>query len=220
MYDIFISYNSKDYDVAEEIYMRLQNEGFNCFLASKELNGTDWAGEIVDALEQARGFVIVLTHNSVDSNEVLKEVTLATRYSQYIFPFMLEDVKMERKMEYHLAPFQWISAVIPPMEMRLRDLVSRVKDALQGGMTHGNINYGKIELVGQKLSPRAEFTGRDAELRQIHSVLSEGNNTVFLTGMGGIGKSEIARAYAKEYKDQYKNCCNGIISDEPDGSGY
>lgn len=204
MYDIFISYNTKDQTIAEEIYKRLKNEGFHCFLATEDLNGTDWAGDIVEALEDARGFVIIISQNSVASNEVLKEVTLATRYSQYIFPFMLEDVRMERKMEYHLAPFQWISAVIPPMEMRLQDLVSRVKDALQGGMTDGNVNYDRIELVGQNLSPRAEFIGRETELEQICDILSEGNNTVFLTGMGGIGKSEIARAYAKKHKDEYK----------------
>ena len=204
MYDIFISYNTKDQAIAEEVYKRLNEEGFRCFLATEDLNGIDWAGDIVAALEDARGFVIIISRNSVASNEVLKEVTLATRYSQYIFPFMLENVKMERKMEYHLAPFQWISAVIPPMEMRLQDLVSRVKDALQGGMTDGNVNYDRIELVGQNLSPRAEFTGREAELEQLWDILSEGNNTVFLTGMGGIGKSEIARAFAKNHRDDYK----------------
>lgn len=203
MYDIFISYNTKDQQIADEIYRRLNMEGFSVFLATQELKGIDWAGDIERALEESRGFVIILSANSSASNEVLKEVSLATRFSRYIFPFMIDDTKLDRRMEYHLAPFQWISAVLPPMEIRYQDLVHRVKDALQGTRTEGNVNYERVELIGQNLSPRAEFTGREEELEQIHTILETGDSAVFLTGMGGIGKSELVRAYGKRYRDNY-----------------
>ena len=46
------------------------------------------------------------------------------------------------------------------------------------------------------------FTGRDSEIEEIHKRLQE-NNVLFLSGIGGIGKSELAKHYAKAYKDSY-----------------
>jgi len=46
------------------------------------------------------------------------------------------------------------------------------------------------------------FTGRDSEIEEIHKRLQE-NNVLFLSGIGGIGKSELAKHYAEVYKDSY-----------------
>ena len=50
--------------------------------------------------------------------------------------------------------------------------------------------------------PQEFFIGRDKELSDIHSMLME-SKVLFLSGMGGIGKSELAKNYAKLYKDDY-----------------
>ena len=46
------------------------------------------------------------------------------------------------------------------------------------------------------------FVGRDAEIEGIHQKLSE-DRILFLRGIGGIGKSELAKHYALEHKDDY-----------------
>ena len=204
MYDVFISYCSKNKSVADEIYKLLCAEGFNCFVDSVELRETDWAGQLYEAVAASRAFIIIVSKEMNESNEVLKEVLLATKHSHFIFPFIIDDVKLESRFEYHLAPFQWIKGVIPPQNLVYESLISRVRDALQGTLKDGNINFGKMELVGQSLSPRAEFIGREEEISSIGEILSEGDETVFLTGMGGIGKSEVARAFAKSKRDIYK----------------
>ncbi len=48
----------------------------------------------------------------------------------------------------------------------------------------------------------AFFTGREAEIKTIHEKLKE-NDLVFLSGVGGIGKTELAKNYAHKYKDCY-----------------
>ena len=48
------------------------------------------------------------------------------------------------------------------------------------------------------------FAGRDDELAEIHKRLSE-EDCLFLSGIGGIGKSEIARQYAKAHKRDYNH---------------
>jgi len=52
--------------------------------------------------------------------------------------------------------------------------------------------------------PCRHFLGRDKELEELHAMLEE-NLHVFLYGIAGIGKSELAKAYAKQYKKHYTN---------------
>ena len=51
-------------------------------------------------------------------------------------------------------------------------------------------------------SRSAFFVGREKEVEEVHKKLSE-NDIVFLSGVGGIGKTELAQYYAHIYKDYY-----------------
>ena len=52
--------------------------------------------------------------------------------------------------------------------------------------------------------PCRHFLGRENELEKLHAILEE-NSKVFLYGIAGIGKSELAKAYAKTYRKEYTN---------------
>ena len=52
--------------------------------------------------------------------------------------------------------------------------------------------------------PCPYFCGRENELKDLHAALIE-HGKVFLNGIPGIGKSEIAKAYAREHKKEYTN---------------
>ena len=52
--------------------------------------------------------------------------------------------------------------------------------------------------------PCRHFCGRDAELSILHDLLNE-HGKVFISGIPGIGKSELAKAYAKQHKADYTN---------------
>ncbi len=52
-------------------------------------------------------------------------------------------------------------------------------------------------------------TGRETELSDIHTLLNQQNNDteiLAITGLPGYGKTEISKAYAKTYKDEYDVC--------------
>lgn len=55
---------------------------------------------------------------------------------------------------------------------------------------------------GKPVTPCRHFCGRDAELEELHTLLQE-ESKVIVTGVAGIGKSELVRAYAQKYKSQY-----------------
>ena len=52
--------------------------------------------------------------------------------------------------------------------------------------------------------PCRHFCGRESELEAVHEMLLE-KDKVFLHGIPGIGKSELAKAYAKVHKKDYTN---------------
>ena len=59
-------------------------------------------------------------------------------------------------------------------------------------------------MDSEVLRPCRHFLGREEELDELHTMLEE-NSKVFLYGIAGIGKSELAKAYAKQYKKYYTN---------------
>ena len=52
--------------------------------------------------------------------------------------------------------------------------------------------------------PCRYFCGRDAELEKLHELLCT-KGKIFVQGIAGIGKSELAKAYAKKYDKEYTN---------------
>lgn len=59
-------------------------------------------------------------------------------------------------------------------------------------------------MDGDVPEPCKYFCGRDEEIEKLHELL-EKNKKVFLHGISGIGKSELAKAYVKQYKTEYTN---------------
>lgn len=65
----------------------------------------------------------------------------------------------------------------------------------------GNISF-RLES-SPSVMPKRIFCGREEELKQIKEVFDSGERILFLQGIGGIGKTEIAKQYAKRNKAQY-----------------
>lgn len=57
-------------------------------------------------------------------------------------------------------------------------------------------------LISTPPSPVEPFVGRSSEMDEIHRRLNE-NRILFLTGIGGIGKSELAKHYAITHQHEY-----------------
>ena len=53
-------------------------------------------------------------------------------------------------------------------------------------------------------APCRHFCGREEELSTLHALLNE-HGKVFIIGIPGIGKSELAKSYAKQHKADYTN---------------
>jgi len=75
---IFLSYSSKDYELAKEIKEVLENCGLNVFLAHTSIEPTkSWEEEICKNLKECDVFIPILTNNFKESNWTSQESGIA-----------------------------------------------------------------------------------------------------------------------------------------------
>ncbi len=72
-----------------------------------------------------------------------------------------------------------------------------------GAAGHKQKKEQPAQLLPYLPAKNAKFVGREKELHQLHQTLAN-FGTVFLSGMGGIGKSQLALQYAHNYQDEYE----------------
>lgn len=197
---VFLSHNSKDSAVANALCHYLEESGIRCWIAPRDVDSTDWADSIMDGLRRSDIFVVIISKNSIESPEVTKEVTEATRSCEYILPFKIDDEMLNPRLQYHLGPCHWMDAISPPLEKHIQELIERIQHLSDTDMIY--VNHECRKLSSNVVLPKSYFTGRDQEIEEIHEMLQQ-EHVLFLQGMGGIGKSEIAKGYAKAYAQDY-----------------
>jgi TolB-like protein/Flp pilus assembly protein TadD len=104
MADIFISYSSKDREKADQLTELLTSAGLSVWIDQSALEvSTSWSSEIVDAINGCQAFIVLLSPNSIESHNVIKEVSLASEKRKKILPLELEPITLPRELEYQLA---------------------------------------------------------------------------------------------------------------------
>jgi hypothetical protein len=106
---IFISFAVKDRDAAHTICEALENRGFNCWVADRDIGpGENFQIATVHAIRAAKVMILVFSANSNNSDEIKKEVVLAGQSRLVVIPVRVEDVTPDEAFAYELATRQWI----------------------------------------------------------------------------------------------------------------
>jgi TIR domain len=96
---IFITYSSKDQKVARTICTALENRGLACWISFRNVKpGQNYQEQIVKAIRTAKIMVLVFTANANNSNEIKKELALASQHNLIVIPVRIEDVTPERSV--------------------------------------------------------------------------------------------------------------------------
>jgi adenylate cyclase len=107
MADIFISYSSKDRTQAEQLIEVLGSAGYSVWIDKSGIDlAANWSKEIVQAIDSCHVFLVLLSQHSVESQNVLKEVSLAAEQKKKILPLDVEAVALPEDLRYHLAGIQ------------------------------------------------------------------------------------------------------------------
>jgi hypothetical protein len=106
---VFISHSSKDQKVAHTICNALEQRGLKCWIASRDVGpGANYMEAIVRAIRAAEVMVLVFTQNANGSDEILKELALASKYRVNVIPARTENVAPSCALELEFATRQWI----------------------------------------------------------------------------------------------------------------
>ena len=143
---------------------------------------------------------------SFDNGLVCRWMTGQAKISPKICTYYARPSKQEK-----------LAALYKPIDSRFLFLAKLISFGMERQFIKRDTRNQKL-IAGGSLSPVVldyimdsevprpcrHFLGREEELDELHTMLEE-NSKAFLYGIAGIGKSELAKAYAKQYKKNYTN---------------
>lgn len=108
---VFISYATADRKQALSVCKAIERRGPECWLSSRDVApGENYQEAIVRSLRQAPAMVLVFSGAANNSDEIKKELSLASRYHIPVMALRIEDVEPSDAFAYELSTRQWIDA--------------------------------------------------------------------------------------------------------------
>ena len=127
---VFISYSSKEIEIANQTKLVLENNGIPCWMAPQSIPaGSDYAAEIPSAITDCCAVVLLLSKASQESNWVPKEVGIAIGKGKMVIPFKIDDAIINDTFNFYLTNNQRIEAY-NRMTDAYKELVKRLKSVI------------------------------------------------------------------------------------------
>jgi hypothetical protein len=127
-HDIFVSYSKSDKPIADALVAGLENKGIRCWIAPRDVTpGTSWGQAIIDAIDDSQVMVVILSGNSNQSRQVVREVERAVARDVIVIPFRVENVDPTGAMAYFLSSEHWLDAITPPLEKHIEKLANTIQ---------------------------------------------------------------------------------------------
>jgi adenylate cyclase len=122
--DVFISYSREDKEVVLALADELRSSGVSLWIDQGSIDGaTMWGEEIVNALENAKVLLLMVSERSVNSHNVVKEVVLASERKEHILPVHLEPTQIPAGLKYPLAGIQHIEYFHGDKQANLKTII-------------------------------------------------------------------------------------------------
>ena len=110
-YAAFISYASENREKADEICAALEQRGFVCWIAPRDVRaGREYADEIILGLERSAALVLVMSEAANTSVFVLREVERAVAKEINVIPVRIEEITPSPGLELFISGTHWLDA--------------------------------------------------------------------------------------------------------------
>jgi TolB-like protein/thioredoxin-like negative regulator of GroEL len=128
---VFVSYASQDAEVAKALVADLERHGIKCWIAPRDVTpGSQYADEIVAAINDSKVLVLVLSEHAVASPHVGREVERAASKRRRIIVLRTDAAPLTRSFEYFLSESQWIDVAALGVPGALTKLTQAVRQRL------------------------------------------------------------------------------------------
>lgn len=155
LYDVFISYSSKDQKLVEAMCHYLEERNLRCFVAYRDVpKGKDWGPFIEKGIEDSKVLVYVHTEASNMSEETTREINLAFEEGCVVIPFRVSSIKYGTGKRYRLNNVNWLDAFPQSPENYFGDLFDILK-----------VNFP--QRIQQKEDQKARLEAEKAEAERI-----------------------------------------------------
>ncbi len=205
-YNVFLSHNSADKPLVEDVARKLRDAGVRSFLDKWHLKpGKAWQEELEEALEASASCAVCYGPAGISAwhNEELR-IALEHRAAHPDFPVIpviLPGASKPDELPAFLRRLTWVDFREDDPDPFAR-LIAAIPNRREG--QERAAPRSKPWNVPHRRNPY--FTGREDVLEELHRALnSEGAAALgqAISGLGGIGKTQTAVEYAYRHRDDY-----------------
>jgi formylglycine-generating enzyme len=156
-HDVFISYSKHDKPIADAVCATLEGRRIRCWIAPRDAQaGIPYPEQLTDAIEQSRLLVLVLSSNSNQSDQVMREVEAAVNEGLPIVPIRIEEIELSKSLRYLIKSIHWLDAITPPVERHLNHVAETVGLLLSRSASDEVCAAGIAEIAGANGRKRTE----------------------------------------------------------------
>nr|XP_023886681.1 TMV resistance protein N-like [Quercus suber] len=230
-YDVFLSFRGEDtrYNFTSHLYKALCGKGFNTFIDDDNLQrGEEISIELLKAIELSKISIVIFSKNYASSTWCLKELVKileCKNYGQLVLPVFYNVNPSEVRKQVG----KFGIALTKHEEKENTDKVQSWRAALTKATNLAGFSYKDgcfesetqfIEKIIKKISSTTSNrtklfvdkyeVGIDSRVEEIESLLDTKSNGVRMLGiygLGGVGKTTIAKAVYNKIFDRFDRSC-------------
>lgn len=146
-HDIFISYSSKQKSVADGVCHFLEENGYKCWMAPRDIPAGSAYGDLIDeAIVNSKLVVLVFSQAAALSKWVKGEINVAFDENKYILPFRIDETKIAGGFRVMLNQMHWVDA-FPHYAEKLPVLLESIRN-----------------LIGERRNPNERVVEKEPEI--------------------------------------------------------
>ena len=129
---VFVCHACDDDIIADKIYNFLQANGIRCWIDHKDGRvGEPWEDYLVPLIKNTDLFILLLSKNSIESEDVKRELSIAFKKKIKILPIILDSIVLKDRFEYYLTGIQQYFAVKEPIEEHLNNILQEIFEKIR-----------------------------------------------------------------------------------------